>query len=195
MASDKSPQKGNYDDETLAAIYKGVTQDQLMRLFKMDHRTVKRKLFESGVKAVGKTSNGSDLYAIHEIAPYLVKPVFDVETYIKQMNHNELPKHLTKEFWAGLRSKQDYEEKAGLLWRTEKVVEKVGELMKLVKMSTLLMNDAVERQTELTDRQRSIIKELSHGMLSDLMTRINENFKTPEDEDVELPQAINDEEL
>lgn len=185
----------SYDEETLAAIYKGVTQDQLMRIFKMDHRTIKKKLFESGVKPVGKSANNADIYAIHEIAPYLVKPVFDVETYIKQMNHNDLPKHLTKEFWAGLRSKQDYEERAGHLWRTEKVVEKVGELMKLVKMSTLLMNDAVERQTELTDRQRAIIKELSHGMLADLMTRINENFQEPAEEHVELQKAIDDEEL
>lgn len=185
----------SYDEETLAAIYKGVTQDQLMRIFKMDHRTIKKKLFESGVKPVGKSANNADIYAIHEIAPYLVKPVFDVETYIKQMNHNDLPKHLTKEFWAGLRSKQDYEERAGHLWRTEKVVEKVGELMKLVKMSTLLMNDAVERQTELSDRQRAIIKELSHGMLSDLMTRINENFQEPAEEHVELQKTVEDEEL
>lgn len=184
----------SYDEETLAAIYRGVTQDQLMRIFKMDHRTIKKKLFESGVKPVGKSANNADIYAIHEIAPYLVKPVFDVETYIKQMNHNDLPKHLTKEFWAGLRSKQDYEERAGHLWRTEKVVEKVGELMKLVKMSTLLMNDAVERQTELSDRQRAIIKELSHGMLADLMNRINEHFQEPS-EDVQLPQAIDDETL
>lgn len=185
----------SYDDETLGAIYRGVTQDQLMRLFKMDHRTIKKKIFESGVKPVGKSANNADIYSIHEIAPYLVKPVFDVETYIKQMSHNDLPKHLTKEFWAGLRSKQDYEEKAGHLWRTEKVVEKVGELMKLVKMSTLLMNDAVERQTELSDRQRAIIKELSHGMLADLMTRINENFKEPDEENVQLSEASDDEEL
>jgi hypothetical protein len=184
----------SYDEETLAAIYRGVTQDQLMRIFKMDHRTIKKKLFESGVKPVGKSANNADIYAIIEIAPYLVKPIFDVETYIKQMNHADLPKHLTKEFWAGLRSKQDYEERAGHLWRTEKVVEKVGELMKLVKMGALLMNDAVERQTELSERQRAIIKELSHGMLADLMNRINEQFQEPS-ENVQLPQAIDDETL
>lgn len=196
MATSDDPvkkQKGNMDDETLAAIYKGLNQDQLMRMFKLDHRTVKKRIFESGIKPVG-TFHGADLYAVHEIAPYLVKPVFDVETYIKKMSHDELPKHLTKEFWAGLRSKQDYEEKAGLLWRTETVVEKVGELMKLVKMSALLMNDAVERQTELSDRQKGIIKTLTHGMLADLMARVSENFKAPE-ADVEPEKEVNDEEL
>jgi hypothetical protein len=108
------------------------------------------------------------------------------------MDHKDLPKMLTKEFWAGQRSKQDYEEKAGLLWRTEKVVQEMGELFKLVKMSTLLMSDAVERQAELSDRQREIIKTLTHGMLDDLVKRIEEKFKVPANEHQE---AVEDEEL
>ncbi len=183
------------DDESLAAIYKGVNQDQLMRMFRMDHRTAQRKLLEAktaGIGPVGRV-NGADLFLIHEIAPYFCKPVFDPVEYIKQMDPRELPKMLTKEYWAGQRSRQEYEEKAGLLWRTEKVVEEVGELMKLFKMSSLLMLDAVERRTELTEVQRSIIKGLTHGMLDDLMKRIQERVKVPEDG--ELQEAQDDEEL
>lgn len=178
-------------------IFKGATQDQLMRLFKVDHRTIKKRLVESGVKPVGKSPSNAALYSIFEIAPYLVKPVFDVETYIRQMNHNDLPKHLTKEFWAGLRSKQEYELKQGNLWPTETVVEEVGELMKLVKMSTLLMLDAVERQTELSDRQRNIIQQLAHGMLEDLVKRIEERFNNRVKGELngERQEEIDDEDL
>lgn len=187
---------GNSDDESLAAIYQGVNQDQLMRMFKMDHRTAKRKMMEAhqgGVKSIGKKLT-AELYAIHEIAPYFCKPVMDPSEYIKSMDPRELPKILTKEFWAGQRSRQEYEEKAGSLWRTEKVVEEVGDLMKLVKMSSLLMLDAVERQTELSDRQREIIRSLTHGMLNDLMQRVGNKFKVPE-ADEQLQEKTDDQDL
>lgn len=185
-------ERGNSDDEVMSALYKGLNQSQLMKLFRLDNRTIKAKIFESGIKPVGRVYH-ADIYSVHELAPYLVKPVGDIEAYIKKMDHHDLPKMLTKEFWAGLRSKQEYEEKAGLLWRTERVVEEVGELMKLVKMSTLLMLDAVERQTELSDRQREIIRSLSHGMLSDLQQRVESKFKVPED--VQHQEEVIDEEL
>lgn len=167
------------DDESIAAIFEGVNATQLATIFKLDSRTVARKLFESRVKPVMKKGS-HEIYAIVDVAPFLCKPAYDVETAIKKMSFRDLPKDLAKEFWNGQRSKQDFEEKAGLLWRTEKVVSEVGELMKLVKMSTLLMLDGVERQTELSERQRDMIKSLSHGMLDDLSKRIEEKFKVPE---------------
>jgi hypothetical protein len=185
------------DDESTAVIYQGASQDQLMRLFKLDHRTAKRKLMEArqgGVVPVTRRS-GTDLYAIHEVAPYFCKPVFDPAEYMRNMDPRELPKMLSKEYWAGQRSRQEFEEKAGLLWKTEKIVEEVGELMKLVKMSALLMMDAVERQTELSDRQRGLIKSLTHGMLADLMQRVNSKFVVPTVEDVKLQKAIDDEDI
>ena len=62
-------------------------------------------------------------------------------------------------------------------------------------MSTLLMNDAVERQSELSERQREIIKQLSHGMLDDLMKRINEKFKVPEVAAYEPQEASSEEDI
>lgn len=167
------------DEETVAAIFKGVNATQLSVIFKMDYRTVVRKIFEAQVKPCDKIGR-TDVYSLYEVAPYLCKPAYDIETAIKKMSFKDLPKDLAKEFWAGQRAKQDFEEKAGHLWRTEKVVEEVGELMKVVKMSALLMLDGVERQTELSERQREIIKSLTHGMLDDLVKRIQEKFKMPE---------------
>lgn len=184
----KAPGKPSLDDESKAAIYNGMNLSQLCALFKMDNRTVLGKIQAGGVKPSG-TRNQTDIYYVHEVAPYLVKPAYDIEAYIKRMHHSELPKHLTKEFWAGLKSKQDYEERAGMLWRTEKVVQEVGELFKLVKMSALLMVDAVERTTELSERQRDIIKGLTHGMLDEIRGRVEENFRVPEDK----PSRIDDE--
>lgn len=166
----------NADEETLAMIYEGLNQSQICKLFGLDPRTVREKLFKGGVKPCGRRYN-AEIYAFKDIAGHLVKPHFDIEEYIRRMEHHELPQKLTKEFWAGQRIKQQVEEEAGNLWSTEKVIQEVGELYKIFKMSTLLINDAVERNTDLSDRQRQVIQSLTAGMLIECQQLIKEHFK------------------
>lgn len=167
------------DDESKAMLYEGLNLSQLGVLFRMDHRVLVEKLH--GVTPSGYRGRAA-LYRVHEVAPHLVKPIYDIETYIKRMHHNDLPKHLTKEFWAGLRAKQEYELRAGQLWHTNQVVEKVSELYKLIAMSTRLLTDNIERTTELTDKQRALVNEGLRGMLETLQQKIEENFKeVPQD--------------
>lgn len=165
--------RDSLDDESRAMIYQGLNLSELGRLFHMDHRVLVEKLH--GVPPTGKRGK-ANTWHVHEVAPYLVRPIFDIEEYIKRMNHADLPKMLTKEFWAGQRARQEYLLKAGDLWPTDEVVNSVGELMKLVKMSAQLMVDAVDRQAELTDRQRQIIRGLTDGMLRDLRQAVIETF-------------------
>lgn len=176
------------DQESSLGIYQGLNITQLARLFHQEYRLIQEKIISAGIKPVGRRHN-ADVYAVHEVAPHIVKPIFDAEAYIRKMDPRELPKMLSKEYWAGQRSRQEYELRAGRLWPTEKVVEEVGELMKICKMSSLLMLDGVEAQTELTDRQRDIIKSLTHGMLDDLVKRIDERFKVVPQSDGQLHEA------
>jgi hypothetical protein len=158
-------------------LFDGLNLSQLGVAFRMDHRVLVEKLKDC--PSTG-TRNGFPTWQIHEAAPHLVRPIYDIEAYIKRMNHADLPKHLTKEFWAGLKSKQDYELRAGDLWPTSKVVESVGELFKLVRMSALLATDTLERQVELTEPQRAIVKNLMDGMLNDLHRAVQEKFQEVE---------------
>jgi hypothetical protein len=58
----------------------------------------------------------------------------------------------------------------------------------MVKMSIRLMADAVDRQAELTDRQRHLVKSLGDGMLEELYRAVKEEFsKAPTN-----PQVIED---
>lgn len=182
------------DDASREMIFQGCNIAQLEVIFRSDYRTIRKKIFENNIKPSGRR-NGSDIYLIADIAPFIVKPFQDIEQAILKMSHKDLPKDLTKEFWAGQRSRQDFEEKAGVLWRTEKVIEEVSEVFKIIKMSTLLMLDGVERNTELTERQRSIIKGLTHGMLEETAKRIEERFKMPENKYGEYSETESEEEL
>jgi len=170
----KRPGPKPLDQESQAMLYEGLNVSQYAVLFKMDVNTVKKKLHE--VNPSGKR-NGVDIWDLAEAAPYLVKPAYDIEKYIKQMNHADLPKQLTKEFWAGLKSRQEYLTNEGDLWPTEKVIADVGELVKLIKVSVRLMRDRVEKTTELSDRQRKLIDDLGDDMLSELLRMTEEKFK------------------
>jgi hypothetical protein len=176
------------DAESAAAIYNGLNISQLATLLEMDRRDLTKKIESAGVKPCGM-SKGYAIYKLKEVMPLVVKPVYDVEAYLRQMNPADLPKHLSKEFWAGQRSKQEFMLKEGDLWPTAKVVSEVGELFKVVKMSATLACDTVERQVELSEEQRAIITRLMDGMLEDIRSRVIEKFsgkKAPAVDDDEL---------
>lgn len=155
-------------------LYEGMNVTQFAQMLKMERRDVGAKLFGK-VQPVGERK-GQPIYSPKEALPHLVKPAYDVASYLQTMSPSDLPKMLTKEYWAAMRSRQEYELKAGDLWPTSKVVQEVGELMKMVRMSALLALDTVERQVELSDRQRGIIKDLMDGMLRDLHNRIKDRM-------------------
>lgn len=176
------------DAESATAIYHGLNLGQMSILLEMDRRDLTKKIEQAGVKPCGM-SRGHPIYKLKEVMPLVVKPIYDVESYLRQMNPAELPKHLSKEFWAGQRSKQEFMLKEGDLWPTAKVVSEVGELFKLVKMSATLACDTVERQVELSEEQRAIITRLMDGMLEDIRNQVVEKFSSkrkPREEDDEL---------
>lgn len=181
--------KRQHDEETNGIIWQGATQTQLLRMFKVDQPRVKSAI--SKVKPCGYRG-ALPIYNIAEIAPYIVRPHVTpeaMEEYLKDSDHRALPPSLRKEFWIGMRQRQEYQLKAGELWPTTKVVENVGKLFKLVNMSARLMVDAVEHQVELSDRQRQIIKDETSAMLKDLRRTVTETFSKPEGVDVPIHSA------
>lgn len=162
------------DDETKAIIYEGATIRQLAIMFRSDPKVVTRKV--AGLVPVGRR-RGNNIYRVDEAASRLVKPGYDIERYIREMNHLDLPPLLSKEFWNAQRARQAFEEQEGDLWRTTEVVRILGEAFTTIRMSLLLMIDAVERQSSLTDGQRVTIKGLIDGALADLRAKLKDRFK------------------
>jgi hypothetical protein len=159
-------------------IYQGCNMSQLSTIFKVDHRVLAEKMY--GIAPCG-TRNGTNIWHIRDVAPALWKPNAEqVEKHLKTMNHADLPKMLTKEFWAGQRSRQEFETRNRDLWPTVEIVEAVGELFKLIKMNLLLAPDSIEREVELSDPQRKIFKRVVDGTLKDIHRMIVKKFETKE---------------
>jgi hypothetical protein len=165
--------KEPYDEETKAVIYEGASVRQLAIMFRMDPAVVSRKI--AGLIPVGRR-RGSTIYSIPEAAARLVKPGYEIERYIMEMNHLDLPPLLAKEFWNAQRSRLAFEEANGDLWRTADVVRGFAEVFQTLRMALLLMADAVERETSLTDGQRLTIRRLIDGALLECRTKLIEKF-------------------
>lgn len=157
--SDK-PKKAGFrnDEESLAIVYQGASINQLAGIFEMEARDIKAKI-QGNVTPCGER-RGHPIYKVREAAPYLVPPPYDIDEFIQRMTIADLPPILRKEFWAGLRSRQLFEKEAAELWPTQEVIETIYTLYKTLRMSLLLTREAVERETELTSRQREIITRL-----------------------------------
>jgi len=161
---------------------KGATIAQIARLFGTSNYLAGQALAD--LAPIG-SRRGSPVYLIKDAAPYLIKAPIDkeeIERVIQNMKPADLPKQLQKEFWSALRARQAYRKEAGDLWPTTKVIEHVGDLYKLVSMSSRLTSDAVERQVELSEAQRKLIKDQMNGMLKNLEHMIKDKFAAPEGE-------------
>ncbi|AFB84024.1 terminase small subunit [Hafnia phage Enc34] len=168
------------DADTEAMIFQGCNITQIAKLFRMERRDITPKIMD--VPPIGERG-GYPIYAVHEVAPYLVKPLYDVETYLRRMNFKDLPKELSKEFWAGQRAKQDFDIKAGNLWETEDIISHFGEAVKILRMSLLLIPDTLARQAGLTEAQRSATQSAIDGILNDLTDALVDRFKEDKEAD------------
>lgn len=183
--------KRGTDTESTAVIYEGATIRQLALMFKADPKVVTRKV--SGLVPVGRRE-GTAVYSIAEAASRLVKPSYEIERYIMEMNHLDLPPLLSKEFWNSQRARLAFEESNGDLWRTPDVVRLISELFNASRMMLLLLPDTIEREAGLGREQKAVVRRVVDGSISDgrnnLVKRFSEYGMGPEhsgDETGELP--------
>lgn len=143
----------------------GCSVSELASLFNKDKRTVSERI--RNVKPSGDR-NGFPIYHLAEASKYLCDPVVNVEEYIKQLRPQDLPPYLLKEFWLGQLTKQKFELNDAKLWLTEDVMRVLANVFKNLKTGILLFADTIEAKTDLTDKQRRLLNELSDGLLIEL---------------------------
>jgi hypothetical protein len=162
------------DETSRAIIYDGCSLSQLSSIFGHDNRDTRRRIIS--LSPCGERA-GYPIYNLAEAAAFLVPFQGDIEEAIKKMSPKDLPPAISKEYWAAQHARLKYEEDAGDTWRTGDVIEKLSEVFKVLRMNLLLMNDLLDRQTSLTDKQREIIQELIDTTLHGLANSLIEAFK------------------
>lgn len=150
------------DGESVAIIYEGATIRQLAMMFKSDPKVVARKV--SGLVPVA-SRDGTVVYSIPEAAARLVKPSYDIERYIMEMNHLDLPPLLSKEFWNSQIARAKFEEMNADLWRTPEVVRAISELFNDTRMVLNLLPDTIEREAGLSREQKAVVRRTVDGAI------------------------------
>lgn len=169
------------DRESQMVLHQGASIGQLSLLFARDKRTIASKI-AGHVEPCGMRA-GFPIYQVKDVAPFLVPPQGDFEEAIKKMHHEEIPPLLHKNYWAGKRERQKFEEEEGRLIDVHIAAEEVAKAFKSARMSILLMPDALEREFVLTDEHRTALKRAVDGTLKELRTKMIEAFQTPEEPD------------
>ena len=153
----------------LADVHAGVTVAWLASVFGMGFNTVKARL--GGCQPM-KKSKSSVLYDLRHAAAYLVDPMIDVDKFVKNLRPEDLPPKLTKDYWEALLKRRKYELLAGDLWATGDVLEVFGYVFKHIKESTQLWINTIERNTELTVKQRETLVTLADQLLSEVHAKL-----------------------
>lgn len=164
----------NLQNLNVADVMHGVTVGWLATAFSMDPTTVKKKLRDC--PPIFRRKAGF-VYDLKQAAPYLVPPVFDVGQYLKTMKASDLPTHLQEAYWSAMRKRQQWEADAAHLWRTEQVMEVLGEVFKHIKFAIQLWPDQVERAIGLSAEQRVTLTKMGDTLQNEIHKRL---IKMPE---------------
>ncbi|MGF7178059.1 DUF1441 family protein [Azospirillum doebereinerae] len=129
----------------------GVSIPWLMKAFRMGRATVEKKLV--GCVPVGQGKHNTPLYDLPEAASYLVKPRVELNRMLKDLKPEDLPERLREGYWNSKLKQQRFEERAGNLWRTERVLATFSETLQEIRTKLMIVPDRVDREVGLTPEQ------------------------------------------
>lgn len=185
----------NKSTEELTIIHKGATASDLGYIFGGNAKEVQKKIVGK-VAPITAPDEFPVRWRIKDVAAFLADLThIDPEEYIKNLTPATLPPKLQDAFWKALRSRQEYEKERGLLWSHERVVEALADALKPLRMTILMFQDTLGQHTELSDRQRQLLDEISHGLLADLRSALVDAFKdkVPKPDEHGKPLDVTDE--
>lgn len=170
----------NLKTRDVHSVVGGVSLPWLMKAFRMGRGTVERKLM--GCEPIRTGKHGTPIYDLPEAASYLVTPRVDMERYIQSIKPDQLPERLREAYWSAKLKRQRWEEKAGHLWRTEKVLEVFSGVLQSMRTKLQLIPEEIERAAGLSEEQhavvRSVVDEIQDQIYHELLAAAK-NGRTP----------------
>ena len=153
-------------DPAVHGINAGVSVAWLMKAFRMGRLTIERRLV--GCSPIGKGKHGTPLYDLPMAASYIVLPRKAISDYLRDVKPEDLPENLRESVWNAKLKQQRFEEKAGDLWRTARVIETISTALVELRSRLTLIPDDAERVAGVTPEQRrklvQIVEDVQEGM-------------------------------
>lgn len=155
-------------DENVNGLQGGVSISWLVKAFRMGRGKLEGKLI--GCPIIGYGKHRVALYDLPTAAAYLIEPKHDLIRLLDKLEPKDLPESLREPYWNAKLKEQRYLEKAGELWPTDLVIDKISEVLAKIKAMLTIVPDTLERDAGLTADQRLIAK----TTIDELQTEIYE---------------------
>lgn len=160
---------GKIDLPDTARFYRPVGVKFLADVFRMEQRTVLKKLMKCPI--VEETMERGRLVPKWDFklaAQHLVDPKIDLESWIKSQRVQDLPPHINDQFWKAMRSRQAWEREAKHLWHDVEVLGVLGETAQMIRDVSLLWVSELPDKTSLSTENYHALRD----QVADLLTQI-----------------------
>lgn len=131
-----------------------------------DKKTVTKRL--AGLAPMSYHRGNVPLYDFRQALEYLVTPRFNAAEAIRKMGTDDLPVGLQKDVWDARLKQQKWMAQAGDLWRTEDVLDVLGETFQRLKTTTQLWVDQLSESHALPAEVRSDLTGMVDALQRDL---------------------------
>lgn len=158
-------------DLNIDGVQQGVTVSWLAAVFSLTSGSVRIKL--ANCPFIEHPTYGR-VYALKAAAPFLCKPVVDMESFIRNVRIEDLPTKVQESYWRALKLRHEWEARSGLLWETEDVLEVFGETFQAIKFAIQLWVDDMEREVAITPEQRKILQAKCDGLQQQIFNKLME---------------------
>lgn len=167
-------------DSEVHGLNGGVSVAWLMKAFRMGRGTLERKM--RGCAPIGRGKHGSPLYDLPEVASFIVMPRHAIATYLEDAKPEDLPEKMRDSYWTSKLKQQRYEEKAGDLWRTHKVIETISDVLTDLRSMLQLIPDETHRKSTLSKEQSdalTVVVEAVQQRIYEHIVDLSKNQSTP----------------
>ncbi len=167
---------------TFPDLTKGFSINQLAELFEMDRRTVTDRLRDTEASGI---RGGHSIYKLLDAAPKLLGTEGSLKSHMASARE--------KDYWDAQLKKQKFEENAGDLWRTDKVIEVFAQVFKQFREAVVVFIDGLEHESGLPPEIIANAKTFGDGLLVECRARLLE-IDTGESNDEGVGQDTPDDE-
>ena len=157
---------GGTDAAVVQKLLRPVSISFLADVLQRDRKTVTKRL--AGLTPMGQHRGNIPLYDFRQAIEHLVTPRVNAAEVIRKMGADDLPAGLQKDVWDARLKKQKWMENAGDLWKTEDVLEVLGETFQRLKTTTQLWIDQLAETHALPAEVRRDLTGMVDGLQQDL---------------------------
>lgn len=155
----------------------------LAQEFGLSAPTVKIRL--AAIRAADTGNRGEPLYRISEAAPLLIQrqrvQEADIAKAMKNLRPQDLPPMTQAVYWDAMRKRQAWERDAGMLWRTDDVLDVLTDVFRAIRESIRLWADEVDGEKRLSSENLKYLRSRTNDLqatLHDKLVALKDNKET-----------------